>query len=157
FVARRLANTGLLLIGTYRDVELGRHHPLADTLGDLAGVEGARRVALKGLDEEGIADYIELTAGVDRPPADLAEAIRDQTDGNPFFIGEVVRLMAAEGRLGQDDARRQVSIPQGVREVVGRRLDRLSANANQVLRIAAVGGRNFRLDVIEHVCGLSTP
>ena len=48
FVARRLAGTGLLLIGTYRDVELGRHHPLADTLGDLAGVEGARRVALRG-------------------------------------------------------------------------------------------------------------
>ena len=48
FVARRLADTGLLLIGTYRDVELGRHHPLADTLGDLAGVEGARRVDAAG-------------------------------------------------------------------------------------------------------------
>ena len=51
--------------------------------------------------------YIELTAGVDRPPADLAEAIRDQTEGNPFFIGEVVRLMAAEGRLGEDQARQR--------------------------------------------------
>ena len=156
FVARRLADTGLLLIGTYRDVELGRHHPLADTLGDLAGVEGARRVTLTGLDSTGIADYIELTAGVDRPPADLAEAIRDQTGGNPFFIGEVVRLMAAEGRLGEGDARRQVAIPQGVREVVGRRLDRLSDDANEVLRIAAVYGRDFRLDVLDRVCGLAT-
>jgi class 3 adenylate cyclase len=157
FVARRLAGTGLLLIGTYRDVELGRHHPLADTLGDLAGVEGARRVTLKGLDSAGIAEYIELTAGVDRPPPDLSEAIRDQTGGNPFFIGEVVRLMAAEGRLGEDEARGQVAIPQGVREVVGRRLDRLSDDANQVLRIAAVCGRNFRLDVLDRVCGLSAP
>ncbi len=155
FVARRLAGTGLLLIGTYRDVELGRHHPLADTLGDLAGVEGALRVALRGLDPEGIADYIELTAGVDRPPEDLAEAIRDQTGGNPFFIGEVVRLMAAEGQLGEDGARRQVSIPQGVREVVGRRLDRLSEAANEVLRIAAVCGRDFHLEVLQHVCDLS--
>jgi class 3 adenylate cyclase len=155
FVARRLADTGLLLIGTYRDVELGRHHPLADTLGDLAGVEGARRVTLKGLDAEGIADYIELTAGVDRPPPDLAAAILDQTGGNPFFIGEVVRLMAAEGRLGEDQARREVAIPQGVREVVGRRLDRLSDDANQMLRIAAVYGRDFRLDVVDRICDLS--
>ncbi len=157
FVARRLAGTNLLLIGTYRDVELGRHHPLADTLGDLAGVDGTRRVALKGLDPAGIADYIELTAGVDRPPRDLAEAIHDQTAGNPFFIGEVVRLMAAEGLLGEDEARNQVAIPQGVREVIGRRLDRLSDDANEALRVAAVCGREFRADVIERVVRARPP
>ena len=154
FVARRLAGSNLLLIGTYRDVELGRHHPLADTLGDLAGVEGTRRVTLRGLDPEGIAEYIELTAGVERPPDDLARAIHEQTGGNPFFIGEVVRLMAAEGRLGEDEARRQVAIPQGVREVIGRRLDRLSGDANHVLGVAAVCGREFRADVIERVSEL---
>ncbi len=62
--------------------------------------------------------------------------------------------MAAEGRLGEDEARRQVSIPQGVREVVGRRLDRLSEDANEVLRIAAVYGRDFRLDVLDRICDL---
>ena len=157
FVARRLADTGLLLIGAYRDVELGRHHPLAETLGDLAGVDGTRRIALHGLEPKGIADYIELTAGVDRPPPDLADAIRDQTGGNPFFIGEVVRLMAAEGRLGEADGRREVTIPQGVREVIGRRLDRLSEAANEVLRIAAVCGREFRLDVLDRVCDRPLP
>ncbi|MGH2987733.1 MAG: protein kinase domain-containing protein [Solirubrobacterales bacterium] len=151
FLARRLADTGLLIIGTYRDVELGRHHPLADTLGDLAGVEGVRRIALGGLGAQGIASYIELTAGVERPPPDLAEAIREQTGGNPFFIGEVVRLMAAEGRLGEDEARREVAIPQGVREVVGRRLDRLSEVANEILRLAAVCGREFDLDVLQRI------
>ena len=151
FVARRLADTGLLIVGTYRDIELGRHHPLAETLADLGAVEGARRIALHGLAPEGIASFIELTAGVDRPPPDLAEAIRDQTGGNPFFIGEVVRLMAAEGRLGEDQARREVAIPQGVREVVGRRLDRLPEQANDVLRLAAVCGREFDLEVLERV------
>ena len=63
FVARRLADTGLLIVGTYRDVELGRHHHLAETLEDLAGVDGARRVSLRGLAPRAIADYIELTAG----------------------------------------------------------------------------------------------
>ena len=66
-----------------------------------------------GSSANGIADYIELTAGVERPPPDLAEAIRDQTGGNPFFIGEVVRLMAAEGRLGEADGRRAGGDPAG--------------------------------------------
>ena len=151
FLARRLADTGLLIVGAYRDVELGRHHPLAATLGELAEIDAARRIALHGLDADGIASYIELTAGVDRPPAELAVAIREQTGGNPFFIGEVVRLMAAEGRLGEDQARREVAVPQGVREVVGRRLDRLSDTANEVLRLAAVCGRQFELEVIARI------
>ncbi len=151
FVARRLADTGLLLVGTYRDVELGRHHHLAETLQDLAGVDAARRVSLRGLEPRAIADYIELTAGVDRPPAELARAIAEQTGGNPFFIGEVVRLMATEGRLGEGEARQEVLIPQGVREVVGRRLDRLSDTANEVLGVAAIYGRDFPAQVIEQV------
>ncbi|MCD6015404.1 MAG: hypothetical protein K0R41_32 [Geminicoccaceae bacterium] len=151
FLARRLTDTGLLVVGTYRDVELGRHHPLAETLADLTTVEGARRISLGGLGADGIASYIELTAGVKRPPPDLAEAIREQTGGNPFFIGEVVRLMAAEGRLGEAEARREVAVPQGVREVVGRRLDRLSEAANDVLRLAAVCGREFDLEVLERI------
>jgi class 3 adenylate cyclase len=156
FVARRLSGTGLLIVGGYRDVELGRHHPLAGTLAELAGTEGIRSVALRGLGSDAIASYIELTAGVARPPADLAEAIRDQTAGNPFFIGEVVRLMAAEGRLGEDQARSEVSIPQGVREVVGRRLDRLSDGANRILTLAAVCGRSFWIDVVARIAGQTT-
>ena len=155
FVARRLADTGLLVIGTYRDVELGRHHPLADTLGELSAIDGVRRISLRGLDPEGIADYIELTAGVDRPPADLAAAIHDQTDGNPFFIGEVVRLMAAEGHLGEREARRQVQIPQGVREVVGRRLDRLSERApTRCCESPPSAGASSTSQVLSQVCEL---
>ncbi len=151
FLARQLADTGLLVIGTYRDVELGRHHPLAETLADLTAVEGARRIALRGLDAEAVAGFIEMTAGVERPPADVAERIRDQTGGNPFFIGEVVRLMAAEGRLAEADPAGGAPIPQGVREVVGRRLDRLSDAANEILALAAVCGRSFWIEVLERV------
>jgi eukaryotic-like serine/threonine-protein kinase len=156
FAARQIAVSGLVLVGTYRDVELGRHHPLAETLGDLAGIEHGRRIALRGLDEEGVSRYIEMTAGTE-PPAELSEAVREQTAGNPFFVGEVVRLMASEGRLqaGASAGDWELAIPQGVREVVGRRLDQLSEHANEVLRFAAVCGRNFYLDVLDRVCDRS--
>jgi len=151
FVARRLSGTGLLLLGTYRDVELGRHHPLAGTLGELAGLEATRRLSLRGLDAPGVARYIELTAGTDASPA-LAEAVREQTDGNPFFVAEVVRLLASEGRLADGGPLADgLEIPQGVREVVGRRLDRLSDSTNETLRLAAVCGRRFRASVLERI------
>jgi eukaryotic-like serine/threonine-protein kinase len=153
FIARQIADSGLLLVGTYRDVELGRHHPLAETLSELAGIEHGRRIALRGLDAAGVARYIEMTAGSEPPPG-LAERVRDQTAGNPFFVAEVVRLMASEGRLNQaaGSAGWELAIPQGVREVVGRRLDQLSEHANEVLRFAAVCGRVFYLDVLDRVC-----
>ena len=153
FVARQVRDSGLLLVGTYRDVELGRHHPLARTLAELAEVEGSRRVALRGLDTESIERYIEMTAGVE-PPEGLAVAVHEQTEGNPFFISEVVRLMASEGSLESSARRRwDVSIPQGVREVVGRRLDRLSEEANEMLKMAAAVGREFELAVLERLNG----
>jgi class 3 adenylate cyclase len=154
FVARQLADSGLLLVGTYRDVELGRHHPLARTLAELAAIQGSRRVTLRGLDTQAVERFIEMTAGVE-PPPDLAGAVHEQTEGNPFFVTEVVRLLVSEGRLEAVAAGGwELAIPQGVREVVGRRLDRLSEVANDVLTMAAAVGREFELDVLERLDGV---
>ena len=153
FVARQASDSGLLVVGTYRDVELGRHHPLARTLAELAEIQGSRRVPLRGLDTEAVERFIEMTAGIEPPPG-LAEAVHDQTEGNPFFVTEVVRLMASEGSLeGSGAGGWELAIPQGVREVVGRRLDRLSEEANEVLTVAAAVGREFNLDVLEGLNG----
>ena len=155
FVARQVRDSGLLVVGTYRDVELGRHHPLARTLAELAQVEGSRRVPLRGLDTESVERYIEMTAGME-PPEGLAAAVHEQTEGNPFFLSEVVRLMTSEGSLeGHAAGRWDVSIPQGVREVVGRRLDRMSPEVNEVLTMAAAVGREFELGVLERLDGKS--
>jgi class 3 adenylate cyclase len=149
YASSEIASSGLLIVGTYRDVELGRHHPLARMLGELGGV----RVPLRGFSVEAISRYIEMTAGTTPAPG-LAEAVHDQTEGNPFFVGEVVRLLASEGRLS-DPSSWEGQIPQGVREVVGRRLDRLSASANKGLKVAAVIGREFDVDVLIRVAGMS--
>jgi class 3 adenylate cyclase len=155
FAAREIGSSGLLVVGTYRDVELGRHHPLARVLGELSGIEGGLRVALRGLSVDAVERYIAMTGGT-RPASGLAEAVHAQTDGNPFFVGEVVRLLASEGRLADRDAWEGV-IPQGVREVVGRRLDRLSDETNAALRVAAAIGREFEDELVSKVADLSEP
>ena len=150
FATRELASSGLLILGTYRDVELGRHHPLARVLGEISGIEGSGRIPLRGLGVGAVERYIEMTSGAPSPPG-LAEAVQEQTDGNPFFVGEVVRLLASEGKLTGASSVAELQIPQGVREVVGRRLDRLSEQTNDALRIAAVIGRDFDGDLVARV------
>ncbi|MGZ5358204.1 MAG: protein kinase domain-containing protein [Solirubrobacterales bacterium] len=153
YAAAELSSSGLLIVGTYRDVELGRHHPLARVLAELGGDRG-ERIALQGLSTADVAGYIEMTSGA--PPAPgLAETVHLQTDGNPFFVGEVVRLLTSEGRLGDGPESWERVIPQGVREVVGRRLDRLSAGTNKALRVAAAIGREFDGELVIRVAGLT--
>src|SRR5438045_9779068 len=96
-----------------------------------------------------------MTAGFE-PPAGLVSVVYKETEGNPFFIHEVVRLLVSDGRLRHSDevTSWSVAIPEGVREVVGRRLDRLSQECNTLLTIASVIGREFTLDAIERLSEL---
>ena len=75
FVARELGNSRLLLVGTYRDVELSRQHPLSETLGELTRERLFQRVMLRGLSQQDVGRFIEVAAGVD-PPAGLTEVVR---------------------------------------------------------------------------------
>ena len=96
FVARELADAHVLLIGTYRDIDLSRRHPLAKTLGELARERLFERVLLGGLSPR------TLNAS-STPPARscltrLSSApLHTQTEGNPFFLSEVVRLLTGGG------------------------------------------------------------
>jgi class 3 adenylate cyclase len=151
YAAAEVASSGLLIVGTYRDVELGRHHPLARMLADLGG----SRIALHGLTTEHVARYVEMTSGGPAPRG-LAEAVHRQTDGNPFFVGEVVRLLTSEGRLSEEHRDSwETEIPQGVREVIGRRLDRLSPTTNEALKVAAAIGREFDAELAFRVAELT--
>ncbi len=155
FVARGLGGTRLLLVGTYRDVEVRRQHPLSSTLAELAREQLSQRVLLRGLSEGEVARFIEMSSGV-APPEGLVATVHKDTEGNPFFVKEVVNLLAREGRLQREHPTTSwtVAIPQSVREVVGRRLDGLSEECNRVLTIAAVIGREFDLRTLEQITGL---
>ena len=86
--------------------------------------------------------------------ATLAAAIHAETEGNPFFVGEVLRHLAETGRISSSDGRwvaddpSNIGIPEGVREVIGHRLNRLSEQSNEVLSLAGVVGRTFELAVL---------
>lgn len=141
YLSAEISSSPLLIIGTYRDVEVGRHHPLSRVLADLITEERTQRIILRGLRPEDVARYVEMTVGPG-VSQEVIDSVYEQTEGNPFYMAEVVRLMAAEGSFF-DGAVARRSIPQGVRDVIGRRLDRLSTQANEVLRTAAVIGRDF--------------
>jgi DNA-binding CsgD family transcriptional regulator len=154
FLAQEMAESRLLLVGTYRDAELTRRHPLAQTLGELAREPSFRRVPLRGLIEEEVGRFIEASSGF-TPPHDLVRAVHSQTEGSPLFMTEVVRLLAQEGDLAPGQANEgqgwSILIPASVREVIGRRLDRLSERCNQALTIASVIGREFELRLLERL------
>ncbi len=101
FVARELANARVMVIGTYRDMELSRQHPLSQTLGELTRERLYQRVLLRGLIRDDVGRFIELVSGV-TPPGGMVDAVHRQTEGNPLFVTEVVRLLVQEGELNQD-------------------------------------------------------
>ena len=149
FVARELSGSRLLLVGTYRDMELSRRRPLSVTLGELTRERLFQRVLLSGLSQEDVGRFTELVSGV-APPQGMVQAVHRQTEGNPLFVTEVVRLLVQEGELTKEEVGGRdswsVRIPEGVREVIGRRLDRLSERCNESLTIASVIGREFALE-----------
>ena len=148
FVARELGGARLLIVGTYRDMELSRQHPLAEALGELNRERLFQRVLLRGLTQDDVGRFIEMTSGTNAPRG-LIEAVHTQTEGNPLFVTEVVRLLVQEGELGTEQVRETdtwtIRIPEGVREVIGRRLNRLSQRCNDALTVASIVGREFTL------------
>ncbi len=106
---------------------------------------------LRGLTQEDVGRFIEMTSG-SSPPRGLVEAVHSQTEGNPLFVTEVVRLLVQEGELGAEQVREPdswtIRIPEGVREVIGRRLNRLSQRCNEALTVASIVGREFTFSQI---------
>jgi len=145
FVARGLDASRLLVIGAYRDVDPTLRDALTAALAELVREAHTTHLALTGLTPASVAEYVELTTGIEPAPG-LVDAIHAETEGNPLFVAEVVHLLAAEGRVEEADA--PMRIPPGVRAVIGRRVARLSARCQALLLLASVIGREFGLDAL---------
>jgi class 3 adenylate cyclase len=152
----------LVVVGTYRDTELDRTHPLNSVLADLRRLPGVERLDLRGLTLDESVVLVQAVAGhdLDDDGLRLARQAFDETEGNPLFMGEVLRHFVETAAVSLVDGRWQVNdpgqieVPEGVRDVIGRRLGRLSEAANRLLAVAAVIGRDFDLELLTHVTDL---
>jgi class 3 adenylate cyclase len=148
----------VLVLGTYRDSELSTADALVDTLAALHRLDGITRIDLVGLDDTGVVALMEAGAGhpLDDAALSLARAIYRETDGNPFFVSEVLRNLVETGAIGQDAEGRWVAedtldatvLPDSVREVIGARVLRLGKEAGRILSMAAVIGRDFDVQLL---------
>lgn len=163
-LARKVPASRLIVLGTYRDVELDRRHPLSEVLASLRRDHAFERILLRGLSVEEVAVMLEAQAQHALGPRGipLAQAIHRESEGNPFFIEEIVRHLVETGglyRRGDQwaigaDRIEDLGIPEGIKEVIGRRLSRLSEACNTALSHGAVLGREFEFAVVGRMCGL---
>jgi predicted ATPase len=151
FVAAEISEARILLVCAYRDVDVAPHDPLAKTVRELARERVTRRLHMRGLAEEDVARFIELSARIEPPPG-VVTAVYRETEGNPLFVSEVVRLLADEGRLETvaSEPSWHLRIPESVRDVIERRLERLSEECREVLTLASVVGREFGLEALQN-------
>ena len=156
FLVQGLGDAPLLVVGTYRPLALELYHPLRQALGELARAHGSQTIELRGLMERDVASFIHNTTGVS-PDVTLLTAVYQQTEGNPFFLSEVVRLLANEEQQAHISTTQSVStipIPQRVYDVISRRLTQLSEDCLRVLKLASVVGREFTLEVLTQASDL---
>src|SRR5690606_31970856 len=151
--------------GTYRDTDVGRGHPLVDTLATLRRLPGLIRMELEGLSEEAVAALIEGREGqqLTGEGRAFARELRRETSGNPFFTREILRNLAELGDLSRDELGEwgrggllePAQLPESVLEVVRQRVDRLGEDVHRTLTAASIIGRDFELVLLARVLGES--
>ncbi|MFP8880807.1 MAG: AAA family ATPase, partial [Myxococcota bacterium] len=140
----------LLLVAALRDERKERDHPFARTRGELARLGHCRRIALGGLDRDQVARFLELALGRS-VPSNLVDPVFERTEGNPLFLREVAGWILSQPQISFAELVPEwdLVLPDGVRDVIERRIAALGPEAARALEVAAVIGREFDTDVLE--------
>jgi class 3 adenylate cyclase len=161
YVARKLSADPVLIVGTYRDAEVTRDHPMVIAIGDMRREAQCERIALDGLAREAVRDLL-VTIGEQDVPAGFVDAIFGETEGNPFFIREVLSHLIEEGKITHEDGRwiagggsTGLGIPDSVRDVIGRRLARLSDDARRLLTVASAMTGGMSWDALQAIAEMA--
>ena len=164
YLARNVQNSRILVVGTYRPEEATRTyegivHPLLDVMQRMSRDNLFQKIELKRLSQINYFDFIMSALGVDL--GDLVKLIYEETEGNPFFAIETLRLLMQQNVLIKEDTRwklskniNEVEIPPRVYDVVVRRINALKDEERDVLDCASVVGEEFSSGVVENVSGL---
>ena len=152
-VLRASSQARLCVIGTYRDSDLEGTHPLADMLADLRREHGVSRILLRGLEPRVVGDLIASLVG--QQSSKVVQLISENTGGNPFFVGELMRHLQEHGQITRfqqvpptGTTIAELGVPQSIKEVIGRRVARTSADCARALSLAAGVGREFDIALL---------
>ena len=151
-IARSTDRAPLLILGTYRETEVDQEHPLMQALVELRRARALDSVTIGGLGETDVAALIRSRTGREAP-ATFTRLLLERTAGNPFFAEEVLRDVGADDTWSEALAR--IAVPESVKDLLLRRLRRLDETCKRLLTFAAVSGREFALDVLELVSGMT--
>ncbi len=154
-VVREIAGVPVLIAASYRQGGSRRGGERSYLLARIAQATNAHQIRLVGFDEREIAQFIQQEAGVE-PRAELVAALREKTEGNPFFLRETVRWLLEEGGIDENCNLAELGLPATVRDVTLRRLDVLSEECRLLLSWASVIGSTFTIPVLEQVTEMSS-
>jgi len=158
---RQLRSERVLILGAYRETELDRAHPLAKSLVDWNRERLVTRIMLRRFDAAETSAQLGALLG-ESVSGDFTEAVFRETEGNPFFVEEVLKALIEKGSVRRESGRWQrcdmdeLIIPQSMKEAIGSRLDRVSPEANEVLRAGAVLGKTFTFAELQSASGEQT-
>jgi eukaryotic-like serine/threonine-protein kinase len=155
---RNLKEERVLVAASYRETELDRSHPLSKSLVDWNRERLTTRIALRRFALEETRAQLGALLG-EETSLEFAAAVHKETEGNPFFVEEVLKSLIeqgavrrAEGKWTRDEIT-ELSIPQSMKAAIGSRLDRVSPECNEVLRAAAVVGKIFDFEKLVVAAG----
>ena len=156
-VMRSARMASFAIVATYRESELDRTHPLAEMLITLRRERGITRLALRGLKITHVKALVNSIVGPNAP-SQLSQVVMDSTDGNPFFATEMLQhlketgaIARVSGMTGRTIEIGDLGLSEGIKEVIGQRLSRLSEACNRLLSIASVIGREFDATLLEAI------
>ncbi|MGH8772641.1 MAG: ATP-binding protein, partial [Burkholderiales bacterium] len=155
---RQMREQRVLIVGCYRETELDRTHPLAKALVDWNRERLITRITLRRFDAAETSAQLSALLG-ENVSADFGYAVHRETEGNPFFVEEVLKALIEQGSVRRESGRwkrcdiGELLIPQSVKEAIGNRLDRVTEQSNEVLRTAAVLGKTFGFEELKAAAG----
>src|SRR5262249_25895848 len=153
YLARQRQRAQLMLIGTYRTVELiVSGHPLKAVKRELLAKQQCEELPVEYLTEEAVSEYLSVRFPASQFPAALARLIHDRTEGNPLFMVNVVDYLVAEGLIDErngswdlivDIENVEVGVPDSIRHMIEKQIDHLNAEEQRTLEAASVAGSEF--------------
>ena len=154
YLCRHVTDSRIFVLGTYRDTDVDRRHPLAEIVRDLVRERIGEDIPVRRLPLGGTADLVRAQLGDGAVSDELVTLLHDRADGNPFFTEELLKSLIESETVSQFDGvwtarpNADLRVPRSVRSVINQRFIRLAEDARLLLQLASAVGHEFEFDVL---------